>query len=167
MPLTVTQASSVMISSPSPTNGAQDLHENLLYIGDAAFPGLSNQNELSWTISNFWVWSMHHFSRNDIHSTALFPSLPHSLESGKGLGSSITWMTSGRHALGGANTQLRRSSLKDTSCVWRVWPRDYRRSWFSSSSIQHSTIICGWAPPPYIARFTGLPGDRSDGIFPV
>ena len=30
-----------------PTNGAQDLHENLLSIGDAAFPGLSNQNELN------------------------------------------------------------------------------------------------------------------------
>jgi len=30
------------------TNGAQDLHENLLSIGDAAFPGLSNQNELNW-----------------------------------------------------------------------------------------------------------------------
>jgi len=30
------------MSSPSPTNGAQDLHENLLLIGDAAFPGLSN-----------------------------------------------------------------------------------------------------------------------------
>jgi len=45
----VTQASSVMMSSPSPTNGAQDLHENLLSIGDAAFPGLSNQNELNWT----------------------------------------------------------------------------------------------------------------------
>jgi len=37
---------SVMMSSPSP-NGAQDLHENLLLIGDAAFPGLSNQNELN------------------------------------------------------------------------------------------------------------------------
>jgi len=35
-------------SSPSPTNGAQDLHENLLCLGDAAFPGLSNQNELNW-----------------------------------------------------------------------------------------------------------------------
>ena len=34
-------------SSPPPTNGAQDLHENLLSIGDAAFPGLSNQNELN------------------------------------------------------------------------------------------------------------------------
>jgi len=32
-----------------PPNGAQDLHENLLSIGDAAFPGLSNQNELNWT----------------------------------------------------------------------------------------------------------------------
>ena len=94
---------------------------------------------------------------------SLVPKPTTFLESGKGLGSSITWMTSGRHALGGANTQLRRSSLKDTSCVWRVWPRDYRRSWFSSSSIQHSTIICSWAPPPYIARFTGLPGDRSEG----
>jgi len=38
----VTQAYLVMMSSPSPTNGAQDLHENLLLIGDAAFPGLSN-----------------------------------------------------------------------------------------------------------------------------
>jgi len=27
------------MSSPSPTNGAQDLHENLLFIGDAAFRG--------------------------------------------------------------------------------------------------------------------------------
>jgi len=26
----------VMMSSPSPTNGAQDLHENLLCIGDAS-----------------------------------------------------------------------------------------------------------------------------------
>jgi len=49
MPFMVTQASSVIMSSPSPTNGAQDLHENLLLIGDAAFPGLSNQNELNWT----------------------------------------------------------------------------------------------------------------------
>ena len=49
MPFTVTQASSAMMSSPSPINGAQDLHENLLLIGDAAFPGLSNQNELNWT----------------------------------------------------------------------------------------------------------------------
>ena len=32
-------SSSVMMSSPSPTNGAQVLHENLLCIGDAAFPG--------------------------------------------------------------------------------------------------------------------------------
>jgi len=47
MPFMVTQASSVMMSSPSPTNGALDLHENLLLIGDAAFPGLSNQNELN------------------------------------------------------------------------------------------------------------------------
>ena len=47
MPFVVTQASSVMMSSPSPTNGAQDLHENLLSIGDAAFPGLSNQTELN------------------------------------------------------------------------------------------------------------------------
>ena len=31
----------------TPTNGSQDLHENLLRIGDAAFPGLSNQNELN------------------------------------------------------------------------------------------------------------------------
>ena len=41
-----------MMSSPSPTNGAQDLHENLLSIGAAAFPGLSNQNELNWTELN-------------------------------------------------------------------------------------------------------------------
>ena len=34
------------------TNGAQDLHENLLSIGAAAFPGLSNQNELNWTELN-------------------------------------------------------------------------------------------------------------------
>jgi len=47
MPFTVTQASSVMMSPPSPTNGAQDLHENLLCIGGVAFPGLSNQNELN------------------------------------------------------------------------------------------------------------------------
>ena len=40
---------SVMMSSPSPNNGAQDLHENLLCSGDAAFPGLSNQNELTET----------------------------------------------------------------------------------------------------------------------
>jgi len=39
MPFMVTQASSVMMSSPSPTNGAQDLHENLLCIGNAAFLG--------------------------------------------------------------------------------------------------------------------------------
>jgi len=37
----VTQASSVMMSSPSPTNWAQDLHENLICIRDTAFPGLS------------------------------------------------------------------------------------------------------------------------------
>ena len=55
MPFTVTQASSVMMSSSSPTNGAQDLHENLLSIGDAAFPGLSNQNELNWT-ENQTMW---------------------------------------------------------------------------------------------------------------
>jgi len=35
------------VHDPSPTNGAQDLHENLLCIVDAAFPGLSNQNELN------------------------------------------------------------------------------------------------------------------------
>ena len=46
MPFTVTQVSSVMMSSPSPTNGAQDLHEDLLSVGDAAFPRLSNQTEL-------------------------------------------------------------------------------------------------------------------------
>jgi len=37
MPFTVTQAISMM----------QDLHENLLCIGDAAFPGILNQNELN------------------------------------------------------------------------------------------------------------------------
>jgi len=45
MPFTVTQASSVVMSSPSPTNGAQDLHENLLCVGDAAF--LDGQTELN------------------------------------------------------------------------------------------------------------------------
>ena len=45
------QTSSVMMSSPSPTNGAQDLHENLLCIGDTAFPGLSNQHELNYVLS--------------------------------------------------------------------------------------------------------------------
>jgi len=34
----------MMVSSPSHTNGVQDLHENLLCTGDA---GLSNQNELN------------------------------------------------------------------------------------------------------------------------
>ena len=33
------QASWVMKPSPYPVNGAQDLHENLHYIGDAAFLG--------------------------------------------------------------------------------------------------------------------------------
>jgi len=47
MPFTVTQATSVMMSSQSPTNGAQDLHENLLSIGDAAFPGLIIKSK--WT----------------------------------------------------------------------------------------------------------------------
>jgi len=47
MPFMVTQASSVMMSSPPLTNGAQDLHENFLCIGDAAFPELSNQ--MNWT----------------------------------------------------------------------------------------------------------------------
>jgi len=46
MPFMVTQASSVMMSSPSPINGAQDLHEHFQCTGDAAFSGLSNQNEL-------------------------------------------------------------------------------------------------------------------------
>ena len=49
MPFTVTQASSVMMLSPPPTNGGQDLYENLLCIGDAVFPRLSNQNELNRT----------------------------------------------------------------------------------------------------------------------
>ena len=48
MPFMVTQASSVMMASPSPVNGAQDLHENLLY-WRCGIPGLSNQNELNWT----------------------------------------------------------------------------------------------------------------------
>ena len=54
MPFTVAQVSSVMMSSPSPTgtNGAQDLHENLLCIGDA---GLSYQNELNRTVH--WQWN--------------------------------------------------------------------------------------------------------------
>jgi len=43
----VTQVSSVMMSSPCPTNGAQDLHENLLSVGNA---GLSNENELNIVI---------------------------------------------------------------------------------------------------------------------
>jgi len=47
MPFMVTQARSVMMSSLSPINGAQDLHEYLVCIGVAAFPGLSNQNELN------------------------------------------------------------------------------------------------------------------------
>ena len=54
MPFRVAQVSSVMMSSPSPTgtNGAQDLHENLLCIGDA---GLSYQNELNRTVH--WQWN--------------------------------------------------------------------------------------------------------------
>ena len=51
MPFTVAQVSSVMMSSPSPTNETDDLHENLLCIGDAALPGLSNQNELNYDTS--------------------------------------------------------------------------------------------------------------------
>ena len=47
MPFTVTRVSSVMMSSPSPTNGAQDLHENLLSIGDTAFLGY--QIKMNWT----------------------------------------------------------------------------------------------------------------------
>jgi len=31
------------------TKPTQDLHENLLCIGDATFPGLSNQNEVNRT----------------------------------------------------------------------------------------------------------------------
>ena len=49
MPFMVTQASSVMMLSPRPTNGGQDLQENLLCIGDALIPRLSNQNELNRT----------------------------------------------------------------------------------------------------------------------
>jgi len=64
----VTQASSVMMTSPFPTNGAQNLHENLLCIGDAAFPGLSNQNELNWT--SFDLWCLHKKS-----SVVLMPHL--------------------------------------------------------------------------------------------
>ena len=33
------------MSSPSPVNGAQDLHENFL----RGIPGSSNENELNWT----------------------------------------------------------------------------------------------------------------------
>jgi len=61
MPFMVTQASSVMMSSPSSTNGAQDLHENLLSIGDAAFPGLSNQNELNWTDCDLLAWTFYYW----------------------------------------------------------------------------------------------------------
>jgi len=49
MPFTVTQASSVTMSSPSPNNGAQDLHENLLCIGVQHFLGYQikmNRTEL-------------------------------------------------------------------------------------------------------------------------
>ena len=38
----------MMMSSPPPNNGAQDLDENLLCIGDAAFSGLSNQIEQNY-----------------------------------------------------------------------------------------------------------------------
>ena len=47
MPFAVTRAISVMMSLPSPTNGAQDLHENLLSIGDTAFLGY--QIKMNWT----------------------------------------------------------------------------------------------------------------------
>ena len=40
-----------MMSSPSPISGAQDLHENLLCIGDAAF--LNYQIKTNWTELNF------------------------------------------------------------------------------------------------------------------
>ena len=50
MPFMVTQASSVMMSSPSPVNGAQDLHENLLH-WRCGIPGLSNQTELNYYIT--------------------------------------------------------------------------------------------------------------------
>jgi len=53
MPFTVTQASSVMMPSPSPTNGTQDLHENLLCIGDAAFLGY--QIKMSLTKLNLFL----------------------------------------------------------------------------------------------------------------
>jgi len=45
MPFTVTQASSVMMSSPSPTNGAQDLHENLHVL----------EMQHSWVIKSKWT----------------------------------------------------------------------------------------------------------------
>lgn len=32
------------MSSPAHINGAEDMHENLYCIGDAEFPGLSNQH---------------------------------------------------------------------------------------------------------------------------
>jgi len=93
---------------------------------------------------------MHHFSRNEIHSTALFPSLPHFFESGEGLGTSITRMRSGRHALGGANTQLRRSSLKDTPLHEKGVAS--RLQEVLVQFILHSALCCcGVAPPPYIA----------------
>jgi len=56
-----------MTSSPPPTNGAQDLHENLLYIGDAAFlgyqikmnlteviPGIPSQQYMCSCIQHVW-----------------------------------------------------------------------------------------------------------------
>ena len=44
--LAVTNFLLVSMASPSPVNGAQDLHEILLY-WRCGIPGLSNQNELN------------------------------------------------------------------------------------------------------------------------
>ena len=47
------------------------------------------------------AWSMHHFSRNDIHSRALFPSLPHFLKVGKAWDHpSHEWHQVGTHWVG-------------------------------------------------------------------
>ena len=47
------------------------------------------------------AWSMHHFSRNDIHSRALFPSLPHFLKVGKAWDHpSHEWHQVGMHWVG-------------------------------------------------------------------
>jgi len=68
----VPQVSSVMMSSPSPTNGAQDMHENLLCIGDAAFPGLSDQNDLNLNL-NWNVILMEYISLEVPHFHSSLP----------------------------------------------------------------------------------------------